>query len=98
MHTRSAPVPGQLVGAAFCVTGRNSVPIYTPAAGRTRDPAPVAPMIDRGRLGLLPETIVTRVILYIATSLDGYIARNDGGIDWLSTVEREGEDYGYAAF
>lgn len=35
---------------------------------------------------------------FIATSLDGFIARRDGGIDWLSIVEREGEDYGYAAF
>ena len=33
-------------------------------------------------------------ILYIATSADGYIARIDGGIDWL-----HGEsDYGYDAF
>lgn len=24
-----------------------------------------------------------KVILYIATSLDGYIAREDRGIDWL---------------
>jgi len=41
---------------------------------------------------------MTNITLYIATSLDGYIARTDGGIDWLSMVEREGEDYGYAAF
>jgi dihydrofolate reductase len=38
------------------------------------------------------------VTLYIATSLDGYIARADDGIDWLSIVEKEGEDYGYGAF
>ena len=36
--------------------------------------------------------------VYIATSLDGFIARPDGGIDWLSIVERAGEDYGYRAF
>lgn len=41
---------------------------------------------------------MARTALYIATSLDGYIARTDGGIDWLSIVERAGEDYGYAAF
>ncbi|MCB9295548.1 MAG: dihydrofolate reductase [Lewinellaceae bacterium] len=39
-----------------------------------------------------------KVILYIAASIDGYIARPDGGIDWLSMVEKEGEDYGYGAF
>lgn len=36
--------------------------------------------------------------VYIATSLDGYIARPDGGLDWLSIVETPGEDYGYKAF
>lgn len=39
-----------------------------------------------------------KVILYIAASLDGYIARPDGGIDWLDLVESKEEDYGYAAF
>lgn len=39
-----------------------------------------------------------RCSVYIATSIDGYIARKDGGLDWLSIVEKQGEDYGYAAF
>jgi dihydrofolate reductase len=39
-----------------------------------------------------------RCSVYIATSLDGFIARPDGGIDWLSLVERPGEDYGYHRF
>lgn len=38
------------------------------------------------------------VTLYIALSLDGYIAKPDGSVDWLSMVEEEGEDYGYADF
>jgi dihydrofolate reductase len=39
-----------------------------------------------------------RCSVFIATSLDGFIARPDGGIDWLARVERSGEDYGYQAF
>lgn len=39
-----------------------------------------------------------KVQLYIAASIDGYIARPDGGIDWLSIVEKKGEDYGYGDF
>jgi dihydrofolate reductase len=36
--------------------------------------------------------------VYIAVTLDGFIARRDGSIDWLSLVERPGEDYGYQRF
>ncbi|MEY3411493.1 MAG: dihydrofolate reductase family protein [Bacteroidota bacterium] len=38
------------------------------------------------------------LILYIAMSLDGYIAKLDGDLSWLSAVEKEGEDYGYHKF
>jgi dihydrofolate reductase len=38
-----------------------------------------------------------KVSVYIATSLDGFIARKNGGIDWLTGGE-SGEDYGYAEF
>ena len=38
-----------------------------------------------------------KIILYIATSLDGFIAKKDGGLDWLENFPHiEGEDYGYA--
>jgi len=39
-----------------------------------------------------------KVVLFIATSLDGLIAGPDGDIGWLSLVEKAGEDYGYSAF
>lgn len=39
-----------------------------------------------------------KVILYIAMSLDGCIAKSDGDISFLSLVEKEGEDYGYSDF
>ncbi len=38
------------------------------------------------------------VISYIAMSLDGYIAGPGDDISFLSMVEKEGEDYGYADF
>lgn len=40
-----------------------------------------------------------RIKLYIACSLDGYIAREDGSIDWLTEYENNSEtDYGYSEF
>ncbi|MDF2606825.1 MAG: hypothetical protein K0S34_1020 [Bacillales bacterium] len=39
-----------------------------------------------------------KVVLYIAQSLDGYIARENNDISWLSIVERDNEDYGYDTF
>ena len=36
--------------------------------------------------------------VYIAASLDGFIARRDGDLDWLMKQPVEGEDYGYDAF
>ncbi|MEY3499959.1 MAG: dihydrofolate reductase family protein [Bacteroidota bacterium] len=43
-------------------------------------------------------TTSRKVILYIAMSLDGYIATKDNSIDFLSMIEQEGEDYGYNNF
>jgi dihydrofolate reductase len=39
-----------------------------------------------------------KVILYIAMSLDGFIAGYDDDLGFLSMVEKEGEDYGYQDF
>ncbi len=43
-----------------------------------------------------------KISVYIATSVDGFIAREDGDIEWLHNsghgeVEK-GEDFGYEAF
>lgn len=40
---------------------------------------------------------MTGVTVYAAASLDGFIARKDGGIDWLPPLSAD-EDYGYHAF
>jgi len=40
------------------------------------------------------ERCMRKVILYIAASLDGYIARQDGSIDWLPDPTAD-FDYGY---
>jgi len=39
-----------------------------------------------------------KLILYIAMSLDGYIAKPNDDLSFLSIVQKEGEDYGYADF
>ena len=40
-----------------------------------------------------------KLISYIATSLDGKIAKSDGSVDWLNdSLDSDGPDYGYAAF
>lgn len=38
------------------------------------------------------------VLYYVAASLDGYIATQDGGVEWLSPFEGTGEDYGFTQF
>ncbi|MFN8143710.1 MAG: dihydrofolate reductase family protein [Bacteroidia bacterium] len=39
-----------------------------------------------------------KIILYIACSVDGYIAGPNDNLDFLSMVERPSEDYGYQKF
>jgi dihydrofolate reductase len=40
-----------------------------------------------------------KVSVFIATSMDGFIAREDGSVDWLPTDEEAGrDDYGYGEF
>jgi len=39
-----------------------------------------------------------RCSVFIATSVDGFIAREDGTFDFLSIVEQPDQDYGFAEF
>lgn len=39
------------------------------------------------------------IVVYIATSLDGYIADKQGNIDWLTSIENpENLDFGFSDF
>ena len=46
---------------------------------------------------LFVSAVSRKIIVYIATSADGYIARKDGAVDWLDRPRTAG-DYGMAAF
>ncbi|WP_366094503.1 hypothetical protein [Flavobacterium sp.] len=39
-----------------------------------------------------------KLVVYIAMSLDGYIAKPNNDLSFLSLVEKPGEDYGYQNF
>ena len=39
-----------------------------------------------------------KISVFIATSLDGFIARKNGDIDWLTAADNSGEDHGYGEF
>lgn len=39
-----------------------------------------------------------RITYYVAATLDGFIADENGGVDFLSAVAADGEDYGYGEF
>ena len=36
--------------------------------------------------------------MFIAHSVDGYIATDDDNLDWLMSAGAEGEDYGFEAY
>ena len=38
------------------------------------------------------------VIYYVASSLDGYIATADHGVEWLESFQGSGDDYGFMEF
>ncbi|MBS0652144.1 MAG: dihydrofolate reductase [Verrucomicrobia bacterium] len=39
-----------------------------------------------------------KVSIYIASSIDGFIARKNGGLDWLDRLHIPDEDFGYREF
>lgn len=39
-----------------------------------------------------------RISVFIARSVDGYIATDDDSLDWLMAAGAEGEDYGFESF
>ena len=41
---------------------------------------------------------MSKVVLYIAASLDGYIAGKNDDLSWLDPYQGRGEDYGYSDF
>jgi len=47
---------------------------------------------------IVPDQTDRKLILYIASSLDGYVAAPGDNLDFLQRVHIEGEDYGYADF
>jgi len=74
--------------------------------GQARSVRYLRPAPNVGEIGAQPmeRTVSTpasarpRCSVFMFVSVDGYIARHDGSIDWLAAVEREGEDYGYKRF
>ena len=44
---------------------------------------------------ILIDFMDKKIILYIAISIDGFIVKEDGNIDWLTKYENSGEDDGF---
>jgi dihydrofolate reductase len=50
------------------------------------------------KIAMRNRQIPRKLIVYIASSIDGYIAGPGDNLDFLELVARDGEDYGYAGF
>lgn len=51
-----------------------------------------------GSIYVLYSIMSKKVILYIAASLDGFIATKDGSVSWLDKYNETWEDYGFKSF
>jgi dihydrofolate reductase len=66
---------------------------------RTSVEAAFPPVANAGSAAGQPASVHhagMEAVVFIGMSVDGYIARPDGGLDWLSPFE--GEEHGYAEF
>ncbi len=54
-------------------------------------------VLSRGEI-LMTQQDRPKISVYIAMSIDGYIARKDGGLDWLEYGHVGDEDYGFKKF
>ncbi len=43
----------------------------------------------------MTDKVRPRISIYIAASIDGYIARKDNSLDWMDRVGGYDEDYGF---
>jgi len=46
----------------------------------------------------MDKSINKKIILYISMSLDGFIAKKNGSVDFLDPYNESGDDYGYKEF
>ncbi len=53
--------------------------------------------IEKG-ISLMAKKDRPQISIYIAMSIDGYIARKNGGLDWLEYGHTGDEDYGFKKF
>lgn len=108
-HCGSARCRGTTVGDFFQLPPGHPTRVRAPAGGLVRTPArgprgrpETAPLMisrpDPTRLRSRPKARPRSVIVHIATSADGYIARPDGDLDWLTSRPAPRGFYGMGAF